>query len=426
MNTDVIKMSIVENEKVLERKFKRENIIERENAKKIEGMISFDIGLIITGVRRCGKSILAYMFSKDKKAGYINFEDERLILKSGELNKVLEAVYSLKGGVEYLILDEIQNIDGWERFVSRIIRDKKVIITGSNARLLSKELATFLTGRHIDFVLFPFSFREFLKYKKFTPNIYLTEHIAKVKSYLAEYLKIGGFPLVYKVGTSFLIQNYKDIVERDVVERYKIRYVRILKELAKYLISNSTGEISFNKLRKILNVKSVHTLKNYVSYLENAYLIFLMERFSVKLKEQMLAPKKVYCIDNGLINSISFKLSQNTGKLMENLVAVELKRRKHYFFPDREIYYWKDHQQREVDFVIKEKGKIEELIQVCYSVDDVETRTRETKALLKAADEFGSKNLFIITWDEEGLIKEKNKKIKLIPLWKWLLEIHQS
>ncbi len=418
---DLIKMCIVENERVLQEKFSEENIIDREIRKSIERNIGTDVAVFITGVRRCGKSILTYLISKNKKAAYVNFEDERLSIKGGELNKVMEAIYSLKGKIGFFVFDEIQNIEGWEKFIARIIKNKKVIITGSNARLLSKELSSFLTGRHIDFVLFPFSFKEFLKYVNFEPNIYLTENISRLKDYLSEYLVKGGFPLSLRLGNLFLINNYKDIVERDVVERYKIKYPKTLKEIAKYLISNSSSEISFNKLKKMLNIKSVHTVKNYISYLENAYLIFLIERFSPKLKEQFLAPKKVYCIDNGIITALSFKLSQNKGKLMENLVAIELLRRKFYFHPDYEIYYWKDYQQREVDFVVKKEDRIKYLIQVCFSVDEINTREREIKSLMKADKELKSEKMLIITWDTEEKIKINGKIIELIPLWKWLL-----
>jgi len=418
---DLIKMCIVENERILQEKFVEENIIDRQIRENIERNIGTDVAVFITGVRRCGKSILAYLISKSKKAAYVNFEDERLSIKGSELNKVMEAIYSLKGKTEFFIFDEIQNIEGWEKFIARIIKNKKVIITGSNARLLSKELSSFLTGRHIDFVLFPFSFKEFLRYVNFEPNIYLTEHISRLKDYLSEYLVKGGFPLSLRLGNLFLINNYKDIVERDVVERYKIKYPKALKEIAKYLISNSSSEISFNKLKKMLNIKSVHTVKNYISYLENAYLIFLIERFSSKLKEQFLAPKKVYCIDNGIITALSFKLSQNKGKLMENLVAIELLRRKFYFHPDYEIYYWKDYQQREVDFVVKKEDKIKYLIQVCFSIDEINTREREINSLLRADKEFKSEKMLIITWDSEEKIKINEKVIELIPLWKWLL-----
>ena len=410
-----IKTAIVEREEEIKQKFEMERIIERDKTDKAKKLLSTDVALIITGARRCGKSIFAFMLGRDEKFGYVNFEDERLSIEGRELNRVLEAIYALKGDVNLLIFDEIQNVDGWEKFVSRLLPTKKVIITGSNARLLSKELATFLTGRHVDITLFPFSFREFLRFNEFEPNIYLTKDIARIKEYLRDYLENGGFPLVYKIGRVFLMENYKDIIERDIIQRYKIRYPRVLKNLAKYMITNSSREISFNKLKNILKVKSVHTIINYSSYLENAYLLIFLERFSFKLKEQVKAPKKVYCIDTGLINSIGFKFSENLGRLVENLVAVELKRR------EKKIFYWKDHQQREVDFVVKEGLRVKELIQVTYASEMNEIERREIKGLLKASKELKCKNLKVITWDYESEEEFKNQKIKFVPLWRWLL-----
>ena len=419
VSIEEIKTAIVEREEQIKEVFKKEKIIERENIEKVRNLVKPNIALIITGVRRCGKSIFAFMLKKEN-FGYVNFEDERLNIRASELNKVLEAIYSLKGDVNTIIFDEIQNVEGWEKFIARLISDKRIIITGSNARLMSKELATFLTGRHIDYTLFPFSFREFLKFKEFHPNIYLTKDIANVKNYLEEYAKNGGFPLTHKIGRIFLIENYKDIVERDVFQRYKVKYIRVLKDTAKYLISNIGNEISFNKLKNIFDV-NIHTIENYCSYLQNAYLIFLIERFSFKLKKQFLAPKKVYCIDTGLANIIGFKFSENKGFVFENIVALELLRRKSYYNPLSEIFYWKDYQGREVDFVVKEGLRVKQLIQVTYASAKDEIEQRELKALVKASELLKCKDLLIITWDYQAEEKFKGKKTKFIPLWKWLL-----
>ncbi|MEM5790970.1 MAG: ATP-binding protein [Candidatus Aenigmatarchaeota archaeon] len=424
MGIEEIKRAILEREEDMLKKFREEKIIERENLKIVKERITRDIANVITGVRRCGKSIFAFQLSEGEKFGYVNFEDERLEIPAKELNKILEAIYSIKGEVDLLILDEIQNIVGWEKFVARILPTKKIIITGSNARLLSKELATFLTGRHVDYKIFPFSFREYLKFKDADfsyKGIYLTEKVVKIKKLVSDYLKNGGFPLVEKIGPIFLSENYKDIVERDVIQRFKIKNDKIFKEFSRFLISNSSNEISYNSLKNFFKV-SVRTISKWVTYLEAAFLFFELEKFSPKLKQQMLAPKKIYCIDNGIINSIAFKLSENVGKLMENAVAVELERRKSYWFNDLEIFYWKDYQQNKVDFVLKEGLKIKQLIQVTYASGKDEIEKREIKALIKASDELKCKNLLVITWDYEDEIKFKNKKIVFKPLWEWLLE----
>jgi len=414
-----IKNAIVDRESELKKKFQEEKIIERQSRKHAEAMISKDAALIITGPRRCGKSTLALMLGTSKKFGYVNFDDERMTMEASELNKVLEAIYSLKGEVDLLIFDEIQNIPGWEKFISRLIGTKEVVLTGSNARLLSRELATYLTGRHVDVVLLPFSFQEFLTFKDFEYNIYKTSDRAKIKDYLNEYLEIGGFPTAQKLGRVFLAENYKDIIERDVIQRYKIKNSAVFKELARYLISNASSEISFNRIKNIFGIKSTHTVKQYITYLSSAYLVFLVERFSFKLKQQSFAPKKIYCIDNGIISAVGFKTSSDRGKMMENLVAIELFRRASE--AGWGIYYWKDYQQREVDFVIKDGKNIALLIQVTNISSKREIGERELDSLLRASEELRCNNLLVITYDYEDEEKISGKKIRFVPLWKWLI-----
>lgn len=421
VSTEAIKSAIVDKEEELKSKARTEKIVEREL--KVE-KITEDVANIVTGVRRCGKSMLAFMLTQQKNAAYVNFEDERLQLRGEELNTLLEAIASLKGSVEFIVFDEIQYVDGWERFISRILPTKKVIITGSNARLMSKEFATFLTGRHINFDLFPFSFREYLLLNDFNPNMWLTVDIARTKNLLVEYLKTGGFPLAHKVGRRFISENYSDIVERDVILRYNIKFKNVLKELAKYYVSNCAQEVSFNRLKNILNLKSVHTVKDYTGYLSNAYLIFLLEKYSPKLKESIIAPKKIYCIDNGIVNTIGFKISENIGSLMENLVAVELLRRRSYWAKESEVYYWKDAQQHEVDFVIKNDRRVTLLIQVTCASGKDEVERREIRSLIKASEQLNCKELLTITWDYEDKLKIENKTIKFLPMWKWLITSH--
>ncbi|MBI2598361.1 MAG: ATP-binding protein [Candidatus Diapherotrites archaeon] len=416
-----LKLAIFERENELKEKFGKEKIIERECVQKVKGLVATDVALIISGVRRCGKSILAFSLGNEN-FGYVNFEDERLEIKSEELNKVLEALYSLKGKMSFFVFDEIQNVSGWEKFVSRICQTNKIIITGSNAKLLSREFATFLTGRHLTFTLFPFSFKEFLDFNEFKPNIYLTKDVATAKKLLEEYLEKGGFPLVYKTGKFFLSELYSDILEKDVLQRHTIKFKKLIKDIAKYLISNFASEISHNKLKNIFQIKSVHTVNQYVEYLSDAFLLFELERFSFKLKDNFKAPKKIYCIDTGLCGYVSFNAIKRTGALMENVVAIELVRRKNYSLKKSEIFYWKDHQQREVDFVVKEENKVTQLIQVTYASEKNEIPPRELTALIKASIELKCDTLLIITWDFEAEEKIENKTIVYVPLWKWLLQ----
>ncbi len=429
MNVEELKDVILLQREEMKEKFEKFKIIDREIDKnRLLKFLKYPNILTILGVRRCGKSIFSWQIFSERKFGYINFDDERLSeIKTSDLNKVLQAFYEIYGtDMEYFVLDEPQNVERWELFVNRLRRTKKVIVTGSNSQLLSGELATALTGRYISFELFPFSFREFLEYHGMKINEFMTtKKISEVKKLLSEYLKIGGLPETYLFGKEITFRIYSDIIEKDMIRRLKIRRISTLKELAKYLVTNFAREITYRKLAHIFEIRDVHTVKNWIEGLENSYLFFLIERFSPKLKEQIIAPKKVYCIDNGIITSVSFRLSENLGNLMENLVGIELLRRKSYWHNDWEIYYFKDHQHREVDFVIKQGLRVNQLIQVTYASGRDEIEQREIKSLLRAAETFkkDKPELLVITWDYENEERIKNRKIKFVPLWKWLLNL---
>lgn len=412
-----IKSIIKEQREELETIEREENIIQREKLKQAKDILKYPNILAILGIRRCGKSIFSYLLSKGSKAGYINFDDERLIeLGSEDFDRILTSFYDLYGDFEYVILDEVQNIKNWELFVNRLRRTKRVILTGSNSRLLAGELSTHLTGRYIDLELYPFSFREYLLKKGFKESkAYTVKEKSEILAFLREYLQIGGFPEAYKFGRAMILRIYDDIITKDILLKYKIKKIEELKKLANYLVTNSSQEITYSKISKILGVKHIVTISNWVGYLENSFLIFKVERFDFKLKQQFIAPRKFYCIDTGLLNSVGFQFSDNIGKLMENEVAIELQRRKER--ATDKVYFWKDSKQNEVDFVIKKDKTIKELIQVTYASNRSDVRERETQSLLNARKELKCKNLIIITWDYEA--KENN--IEFIPLWKWLL-----
>src|SRR3989338_4613709 len=410
------KSIIKEQREELEKIEREETIIERAILEGSKNVLKYPNVLAILGIRRCGKSIFSYLLAKQHKFAYINFDDERLAgLKSEDLNRILESFYELYGDVEYIILDEIQNVDKWELFVNRLRRTKKVILTGSNSKLLSGELSTHLTGRYLDKLLFPFSFREFLKLKGFKESkAYTTQEKSQIIGLLQEYLEIGGFPEAYKFGKAMISRIYEDILTKDILLRYNINKKEEIKKLAKYLITNSSQEITYSKLANIFNIKHVSTISNWISYFEDSFLVFRLERFDFKLKQQFIAPKKVYCIDSGLMNSIGFKFSENKGKVIENEVALELQRMK-AVDKNLEVYYWKDHQQNEVDFVLKRDRKIETLIQVSYITARDEIKEREIRALLKASKQLRCKNLLVITWDYEAEDVVDGADIKFIP-----------
>jgi len=375
-------------------------------------------------VRRCGKStLLNQVISDHYKDGvyYLNFEDERLVdFTVEDFNDLYEVFLELYGEKKVFFFDEIQNIPKWEMFVRRMQgKGCKFFITGSNASLLSKELGTKLSGRNINIELFPFSFREFLSFKGVQPSkngLFLTVERAALKKHFSEYLQHGGMPEYLKYQDQILLKRvYEDILYRDIVARYGIKQVKPLRELGLYLLSNIGGTFSYNNLKKVLGLGSMNTIKSFADYLENSYLIFLISKFSYSLKEQFVALKKIYCIDNGLAESIAFQFSKNKGKFLENLVFLELKR------TGAEIYYYKTTNNLEVDFLVKTGKKDMKLIQVADNLDTDKTRQIEINSLARAMEELKQKEALILTDDTEDDLKIEGKRIKAMPFYKWLL-----
>lgn len=421
MDASLLKRIIADQKQALEKRRER-NIIDRD-VPDLGRFINAPNVLAILGVRRSGKSTLASLLMKGKKFGYVNFDDERLYgMAARELNSLLQAIYEMEGDVDFLLFDEIQNVSGWELFVSRLRDTKKMVITGSNSKLLSGELSTHLTGRHIDFELFPFSFSEFLKYNGYQlekAKPYSTSSAALIKSLLDRFIDYGGFPEVNVFGKEILPSIYTDIIQKDAILRFSVRHVTGFKELSKYLISSVSSEFTFSKLKNVTSIRDIHTIKKYVDYLSSTYLIIVLDRFSFKLKEQFISPKKVYCIDHGIAKSISADLS--ISKAIENMVAVELLRRTKSMGNDMGLFYFRNYAQNEVDFVVARGKSPEQLIQVTYASEIKGVKEREMKGLVAASNSLKCNNLLIITWDYEGDINYEGKKIRAVPLWKWLL-----
>lgn len=428
MDAKTIQAILRDQREDIQRICNEKTIIERKDLTTWKKTIDSNLIKVVTGVRRSGKSVFSFQLLHKRTYAYVNFDDERLIgLKASDLNTVLEACYQQLGEFTYIFLDEIQNVEGWELFVNRLNRQGfNVLITGSNAKLLSKELATHLTGRYLSMELFPFSFKEFLTYEQFPitiKEIYSTREKSLLIKKLQEYMLYGGFPEALKkkdLTKNYLTTLYSTILTKDVISRYKIQYVTTLREISNYLLANFSKYITYNSIKKNFNLKSSHTSKKYVSYLQEPYLFFLLDKFSFKYKEVIASAKKVYSIDTGMINAISFETSDNFGRLLENVVAIELLRKKTTNLM-MELYYWKDYQQREVDFILKQGPEIQQLIQVTAASEPLTTDKREYTALLKASEELRCKNLLMITWDYEATETREGKEIQFIPLWKWLL-----
>ena len=377
---------------------------------------------IITGIRRSGKSTLAHRILSGSNYGYINFDDERLTgLEADNLDQLLEALYSVYGEFTHLLLDEIQNVDSWHLFVNRLLRNNiRIILTGSNSKLLSRESASHLTGRYSVIELFPFSFCEFLNMK----GVKIIKSIsARGKGILFnkfdEYLKTGGFPevLAGEEKKSYLSNLFEAIVTRDIVFRYNIRNARTLKEIAILLSGTFASEISYNRLKNIFSLGSENTVKNYISYFEEAWLFLSLPKFSFK-KQESLRYRKIYLIDTGFSVISGDDFSLNLGRLLENIVFLQLIRDAHRL--DYGVYYYK--KNCEVDFVIYQKRKVIELIQVAISLEDSKTLKREVRSLIMASHDLNVTKLTILTLGDEQELVAENLKIEVKPVINWIIE----
>lgn len=393
----------------------KQEILERNISKEL---ISAKKIVVISGIRRSGKSTLLRLISQQLDSFYyLNFEDERLLnFTAVNFNDLLEVFFELFGEQKNILLDEIQNIHGWEKFVRRLFDEGyKIFITGSNSKLLSSELATSLTGRYIKYELYPFSFAEYLSFHTIDlKENYSTKEKAVIKKFLARYIEFGGFPEIIPTQSKMdLSQLYQDIIINDLLVRFGIKEIHSFRELALYLVTNITSYISYNNLAKVLKISSVTTVKNFISYFEEAYLFFSVPLYDYSYKKQIINHKKIYVIDTGIYNAISLKFTNNIGPIFENLVFIELKRR------NAEVYYYKD--KAECDFLIKEGIKIKAAIQVCADISDHKTLEREIRGLNEACAAFNLKTGTIITLDVEKQEMHDGVKTSFIPLWKWLI-----
>ena len=375
---------------------------------------------VIIGPRRCGKSFLAMHLLRERGSrGYVNFDDERLA-DMDNYDHLVAAVNAVYDNPRNLLLDEIQNLPRWELFVNRLQRQGlRLILTGSNAHLLSSELATHLTGRHLPVILFPFSFAEALRAH---PSARTGPEMAEE---LRRYSDAGGYPepLLRDMDREYYLRTLWDsVLYKDIVRRRRIRSAAGLDDLAGYLLANVAREYSLNRLTTVTRCRSVHTVAKYIGHLEEAFLFFSLPRFSYRVRETAAANRKIYCIDNGFVTARGVQFSPDTGRLAENLVAVALHKRA--LEGTCEVYFWRDSQQREVDFVMKEGRKVTQLIQVCWDMTDGDTRQREIRALLQAGAELSCDRLLVLTADadsdEEVEWFGKRGRIQLLPLWRWL------
>jgi predicted AAA+ superfamily ATPase len=436
MNKEIIKQVIVEFQES-----KLPEIIPRD----IEIPLSSQKIITITGPRRSGKTYLILYLIKSlieqkiprERIIYINFDDPRLLpFSAKDIELIISSYYELypeyREEINYIFLDEIQNIKDWEIGIRRLhdIQRFRIFLTGSSSKLLGKEIATQLRGRALNYEILPFSFKEILWARgiKDFKNIFYSQERFYLKNYLEEYLEMGGFPeVILENKTDLKVRILREYVEtiffRDLIEHYNIRNQLLLRELIKYLSTNTTAIFSLNSFYRWIRETypvTLRTLINYISYLEDIGLFFFTRKYSFSLKEQAKTLRKCYIVDNGIRYAYGFRFSEDKGKNLENSVFLELKHRKAKN-PFLEIFYWQDYRGKEVDFVVAENNKIESLIQVCTKIDDIKAIEREISSLIKASEELKCNNLFIITIDYEEAKMIANKKITIIPFWKWAL-----
>jgi len=418
MIKDRLKEIVLDQKEVFNRKT---HLIERDI--DLDNYIRTQQVVIISGIRRCGKSSLLYLIKEKMKLAeedycYFNFDDERISSDVSVTGEIFNLHIEIYGKEPILFFDEIQNIPLWEKFINRIYeKGIKVFVTGSNARLLSTEISTSLTGRNKVIELFPFSFYEYLRY---TGNSVDMENVTSKQKALVQknfnhYLTTGGFPLVIKENDLELINGYfQDILYRDIVSRYRLSQVKEIKEIGLYFASNVGKLFSYSTLQSISRIKSLSSVKDYLGYYEQSYLFFFLKKFDYSVKKQIMNPKKVYAIDQGFIHRLGFNFSENKGRILENIIFLELLRR------GKEVYYYSGN--LECDFLIKKGLQIIEAIQVVYSLTN-ENYNREYNGLKEAMETHHLKHglIVIIDIDLHQDKRVEQNEIKIVEAWRWLL-----
>ena len=378
--------------------------------------------LIITGIRRCGKSVLLQQLRNQLKEQdfFFNFDDERLVnFTVSDFHTLQECFFELFGEQHTYYFDEIQNIPGWETFVRRLYNEgNKVVVTGSNARMLSRELGTHLTGRYIAVEIYPFSFKEYLTYKDIHPtqkDFYTTAGRSMLVNNFSKYLEQGGFPKYLESQSArYLSSLYESIIFRDVMARNGLTNEKEIQELVFYLASNATKRITYSSIGKLIGIRHAETIKNYLEYIQQTYLIFQLLKYSPSVKTQMLSPKKIYFIDNAIINRIGFNATDNIGVKLENIVFVELKRR------GLDLFYHSD--KKECDFIVRQGITITQAYQVTVGMNSEKTRQREIDGLREAMQAYHLSEGYIITMDEKKELNVDEGKVHILPVWEWMLK----
>ena len=392
----------------------------RRSSQDFDTLLNSHLIKLITGPRRVGKSTQALLMLRDKNFAYLNFDSQPL-LDAWDANLVMRMLDDVYPGYDYLLLDEVQNLDAWDMWVSELYRQgKNLIITGSNAKMLSSEMATVLTGKYLQVEMLPFSLEELFDWNKLDLHHLMSEQDAECKVLTDDFLRNGGYPEV--VASRQLVRSYLDtlfdsIVWKDVAKRHNVRNITDLNNLAVYLVSNFCNPLSANELSEELGLSSVNTTKKYMDYLHEPYLFYYLSRYNNKLKLMKKAPRKVYVVDNGFVAAKAFSVTENLGRLLENQVFIELVRRG--YDTEKTMFYYRSRNDKEVDFVLRQGAHIERLVQVCYDMNSPKTEKREVDAIGECAGELKCDNLTIVTYDDERTIEKDGYKINVVPIAKF-------
>ena len=389
----------------------------RRNNQNVKVLLKSPLIKLITGPRRVGKSTQALLMLRNKNFAYLNFDNNSL-LEAWNPELVMRMLDEVYPDYEYILLDEVQNLESWDLWVSQLYRmGKNLVITGSNAKMLSSEMATVLTGKYVQIEMLPFSLEEFFDWNQLDLHSPKSEQRTDFILLIDDYLKHGGYPEVValrQLSRSYLDTLFDSIIWKDVAKRHKVRNITDLNNLAMYLVSNFCNPISANDLAKELGLSSVNTTKKYMDYLHEPYLFYYLSRYNNKLKLMQKAPRKVYLVDNGFITSKSFSLSENLGRLLENQVFIELLRRGYEV--EKTMFYYRSRNDKEVDFVLRKANKVETLVQVCYDMSSPKTEKREVESIVECAEELNCNNLIIVTYNDKRVIEKKDYKINVVPI----------
>ena len=389
----------------------------RKGVKNADYLLGSHLIKLITGPRRVGKSTQALLMLRDKNFAYLNFDNYQL-LEAWDADLVMRMLDDVYPGYEYILLDEVQNLDKWDLWVSELYRTgKNLVITGGNAKMLSSEMATVLTGKYLQIEMLPFSLEEFFDWNKLDWHALKPELKTEYLVLTDDYLRNGGYPEA--VASRLLTRSYLDtlfdsIVWKDVAKRHNVRNVTDLNNLAMYLVSNFCNPVSANELATELDFSSVNTVRKYMDYLHEPYLFYYLSRYNNKLKLMKKAPRKVYVVDNGFVASKAFSVSDNLVRLLENQVFIELIRRG--YDVEKTIFYYRSRNDKEVDFVLREGSRILRLVQVCYDLGSPKTEKREVDSIVECAGELKCDNLVIVTYNDKRTIEKDGYKIDVVPI----------